>query len=1157
MQDKSTLEKILLEAQWLFEPLITKVALEPPHGFISYCAHLEIELEDVLKDTGQLEPILTDLEAIYNTISDALEEESLNYNELMALIPAVKDLVQSLKKLEKLDLKVEAAFTAKEIVKIIIDDLLLSYLRLRAVKVFEVLRLAGGIRQEGERYTIDWGKLLDFIKDPLDTIQDNYQWDTPDFNAYDLLSNIQTLLWNFGLETYYLRPYANQLNFIEYSSSPETEGTDLQLRIPFFQFVKEGKFIESGVSILPDTIEEESRSRLAVFLYGEAELSKEIPLDNGWKLSFESNLESTDNFGIDITSGGVAVKKLDKSSIPKLSLAFGIDKSAGESQSLSLLDIAGSKLTIGSIGAMAKAQVVEGEPELLLSFLVKKAQFQFNVGNGDSFLGNVVPADDSSAITFDFVLGFSSKRGLFFEGSGSFDIVLPTHFSLGPVEFRDIKLSISPSLEAIPLGLSSNIKASLGPFTTIIENVGIQLVARFYGLDSDKGNLGPVGLALGFKPPNGIAMSLDSSVSGGGYIAFYPEEERYYGALSLSFKDQFTFSAIGIIETRLPDDPEGFSMLLLVNVEFTPALSLGMNFYLSGLGGIIGLHRTINIDALRDGVKEDTVDQIMFPDNPIENITGIIQNLENFFPPQKGQFFFGVMALISWNTPPLLTIEAGIIIEFSKPTRLVILGILRCLLPKPEKALVELNVNLLGIIDFDNKFLSCDASIFNSRIASITLEGDMAFRLSWGKKKAFLLSIGGFHPSYSPPAHLSIKPMKRLTMNLLGSDNPSLILTTYFAITSNTVQFGAQIDLFIKIKKFSIYGFFGFDVLFQFSPFRFIANVRAGLEIKWGSKTLFGIRLEFELSGPGPWVAKGVAKFSILFITIKVRFKKTIGKKREPFLPSTQVLSMLKEELDKPENWTGSLPESHFPLVVLRESQVEEGVVLMDAFGALSIEQQALPLNSTIDKVGNYAPEDLSRASISRVTILGQEQPAEFLLEAQSGLEKGLDSLRQAFAPAAYKQLSIDERLAAQDFVDMDSGVQLRTGRLRGGNAKKRLMAYEMPPNPSPDKGIAIGFFPPLRQGIPAIMMSKMASNGAVSYSRLARVLGNRSLAPLVELRETPYIIVDTTTLALSTQVNFTAGTRVEAEEQLRRTLAGSPQLKEALRVAPVFETEL
>ena len=64
---------------------------------------------------------------------------------------------------------------------------------------------------------------------------------------------------------------------------------------------------------------------------------------------------------------------------------------------------------------------------------------------------------------------------------------------------------------------------------------------------------------------------------------------------------------------------------------------------------------------------------------------------------------------------------------------------------------MRLQVNFLGVIDFDAGTLSFDASLFESSLLSFPLSGDMAVRLKWPGDANFLLTVGGFHPLYQPP----------------------------------------------------------------------------------------------------------------------------------------------------------------------------------------------------------------------------------------------------------------------------------------------------------------------------------------------------------------------------------------------------------------------
>jgi hypothetical protein len=589
-------------------------------------------------------------------------------------------------------------------------------------------------------------------------------------------------------------------------------------------------------------------------------------------------------------------------------------------------------------------------------------------------------------------------------------------------------------------------------------------------------------------------------------------------------------------------------LLLIVAVTFSPGISLSMGFFLSGLGGLIGINRTINVEALREGVRNGAVDNIMFPENVIQNITRIISDIRTVFPPKQDQFMLGFMLRITWGVPSLVIIDFGLIVEFASPVRIAILGVLKIVLPTDDAAIIRIQVNFVGIIDFEKGELSFDASLFGSRILTFTLEGDMAVRLNWGAEKLFLLSVGGFHPSFRPPAGLT--NMKRLGLVVLP-DNPRLALTTYFAVTSNTVQFGAKIEFRVSAAGFSVEGMLGFDVLFQFSPFKFIAHIYASVALKAGGATLFSIRLDFTLEGPTPWIAAGTGSLSILFFEIEVSFRVQWGEERADALPDIQVLPRLLEALSQDRNWIAEIPANRFDLVSLREMELPDGFILLQSFGSLTVRQNILPLDLDINRFGDNNPQDIKRASLPTVRIGGADAAA--------------DAVQDSFAPANFKTMSDDDKLKSPSYAPQNSGVRVReTDAIAANYALNRMVQYEVHTSDYDDEaGEIFELFKPLHLsgvGFRADWFGKMAVGGAIGKSALsqenkAKRLSGSPQAVKVE-QAAQYAIVDTETMTAYAPAAF-AGDRAQADDVLKGILNADPSLKSKLKVAEAYQLAL
>ena len=70
-------------------------------------------------------------------------------------------------------------------------------------------------------------------------------------------------------------------------------------------------------------------------------------------------------------------------------------------------------------------------------------------------------------------------------------------------------------------------------------------------------------------------------------------------------------------------------------------------------------------------------------------------------------------------------------------------------------------------------------------------------------------------------------------MSIGDGDNPRISANSYFAITSNTVQFGANVEAYASAAGFSIHGYLGFDVLIIVSPFSFEFDFSAGFDVSF------------------------------------------------------------------------------------------------------------------------------------------------------------------------------------------------------------------------------------------------------------------------------------------------------------------------------------
>ena len=176
--------------------------------------------------------------------------------------------------------------------------------------------------------------------------------------------------------------------------------------------------------------------------------------------------------------------------------------------------------------------------------------------------------------------------------------------------------------------------ASIGPVTASVADVGAEVALKF-----SRGNLGPVDLSARFMPPKGIGLSVDARgvVTGGGFLFRDEARSLYAGVMQLSLRDDITLKAFGLIATRMPDGSRGYSLIVFITAEDFRPIPLPLGFRLLGIGGMVGVNRTFDEDALRQGLKNGTLATLLFPRDPVGNAPALIRNLSSAFPARQRQ----------------------------------------------------------------------------------------------------------------------------------------------------------------------------------------------------------------------------------------------------------------------------------------------------------------------------------------------------------------------------------------------------------------------------------------------------------------------------------------------------------------------------------------
>jgi hypothetical protein len=1032
----------------------------------------------------------------------------------------------------------------------LVDYLLVEYLLNQQGQIGRLLMTLGAIRLEPVaeagtrlayvRRSVAWSDLAKVLDDPAAVFRNAWNFGAADFRQTELLDAFRELLHFWGLETRleWLNPALRDL--LSGGAPGPDPIHDAVLRVPVIEDDVAPK-VEVGVGLFMLPASGADKAGFAILPYAEGIAETELELTENISLLFEA--------GFDVTAGVGLLVRPDQP--PKLlvdllpSAASGtappssanmniaiVARGAGEERLVILGAADASRFDMASASAKGGARVDStGKLDAFVEVEVDDAQIVIKPGSdSDAFIDKLLPADGIT-VGFDLVVGFSSGQGFYFGGSGALEVQLPTHVALGPVEITSTTLALRPGANGLPVELGTTIKGELGPLSATVENIGLRAEITFP--PARDGTFGPIDIELGFKPPNGVGLSLDAGVvKGGGYLFIDAERGEYAGALELTFSEVVSLKAVGLITTRMPDGSRGFSLLIIITADFGTGIQLGFGFTLLAVGGLIGLNRTVRLQELMEGVRTGAINSVMFPTDVVANAPKIISDLRTLFPPQEGTFLIGPMAKLAWGTPPLVTLSLGIIIEI--PGNIAIIGVLRIALPADELAILVLQVNFAGAIEFDKQRIYFFAAIFESRILFMPIEGEMGALVAFGDDANFVVSVGGFHPRFNPPP-LPFPSPRRVSIDLVNSPTAHVRVEGYFAVTTNTAQFGAHAELFFGLGSLNAQGHIGFDALFQFSPFMFVIDVSASFSVNAFGVGVFSVRIRGSLEGPTPWRAHGTGSISLLFFDISVEFDVTWGEERDTSLPSIAVMPLIKAEFDKAENWRALLPASSNLLVALRAPTPNETALVLHPVGVLRVSQRLIPLELHLDKVGNQKPNDVNRLSVE---VTG------------TGLARKGDAF-ESFAPAQFQDMSDDDKLSRPAFGPERGGLDLSAAGadMRSSKMVKRFVRYEEIVLDSNFKRFARRFAP-----FVSSLFDFFLRGNAVSKSDLSQAK-KKQFQPFDDV-----VAVVPETFSVAYQADNTSygsasfASEASARDYLAGEVAGDPNLADALHVIPGFE---
>lgn len=858
-----------------------------------------------------------------------------------------------------------------------------------------------------------WDRIAPLVADPIDHLKTIYGWND-DLQTSAIAEAVHSFVKGIGLAAYQaVLPESLKTRF--YSDLP----LHACPRITEVIVVDNG-FVRSGARILPVQTETENGLYVGAFVIGNANSTLSLSSEMDIVLAGTPEIDIVGVFWQPGTMpeiiGSSVILDQEIRLIWKPETALILVGSPEGAR----LEVEGAELSLTLRGTA-------NDPELILLIALLDDGFQVVIApaEGDSFISALL-GENELKVGVNIEIEWSSKDGFQIAGGAELDITFPVNLRVFFVTILELHLALGISAEGvIEAQADIDVSAVLGPFALTVGDIGVIATAVPSEATTAHGTFGGLEIGWAFKPPTSLGFTLDIEgiVTGGGFVSHDPALGRYAGALALDFL-AVGLAAVVVVDTQLPGNPDGWALFASVSATF-PSLPLGFGFFLSGVGGIVCLNRTMDTEALAAGLREGAIDALLFPDNVFDDARLIIAQLDAWFPQAEGSTVFGVAVTITWGTPKaLITGELGVMLSFPD-LNLALVGSISMALPDEEHALLELHMDTLGTVDVAAATVLVVASLYDSSLLStIQLSGDMAMYSQFGAEPYFLLSVGGYHPNFHPPSYLpaSVLNLRRMGCELTLSEDVWFKLENYVAVTSNTLQFGAKATLEASARFLGVTyvatGKVGFDVLLVFSPFSFAADLYASVTVSAKDTELLAVSLTAHLVGPQPWYLSGHARFE--FLGIGVRFEILVGAAANVQAPPRMpVRDAVVAALVAPEAWRPVAPAGQ--TVLLANDTTDDSIVRVRPDANLEAVQTAAPLERTLDIYGIYAIDGPNLLHIQGAGIEGATQVT-------------WAAVTDWFAPALYDQMNQVDKIAAPSYEQMSAGVRLSAGGMSWGD---------------------------------------------------------------------------------------------------------------------------
>lgn len=433
----------------------------------------------------------------------------------------------------------------------------------------------------------------------------------------------------------------------------------------------------------------------------------------------------------------------------------------------------------------------------------------------------------------------------------------------------------------------------LGIFS--LRKIGLEMGASSVALYLDAGfALGPISVDffdLAINVPlkdikdfsvalGGLAVSLEKpplTLSGGLY--YDKTQNMYTGELMVGVAT-FRLTALGSYGIMQDGTHSLFAYLvLLADLGGPPFL------FITGIAGGFGLNRILKLPEKVEDVSEFPFVQAAMGGKSGASLpvkpSAMLKTLGERVQPTKDAYF--ISAGLRFTSFGLLDSFVLLNVEFGNSLRISVLGLSTlCIPPKAEsrnEALAYACLAIKATFSPDDGILAIMGVLTNDSFVldkNCKLTGGFAVYAWTAGEHAgdFVVTFGGYHPSFRKPEHYPVVPPLGLSWNI--TSDLSLRGSIYFALTPSAVMAGGQLSLTYQKGNLKAWLTAYAHFLMEWKPFHYDVQIGVSVGVSYKIAFLFiRVTLTIELSAQlhlwGPEFS-GTARITVFFISFTIGF---------------------------------------------------------------------------------------------------------------------------------------------------------------------------------------------------------------------------------------------------------------------------------------------